>query len=141
MAAKAEDILHNEPTAKAIRNEWREKVKVLRPQLAEMQARRAGIDRKDLAQALAASFEGTKVGVYRERDELLPIMARSPESERSDLNSLAAIPVWSNAAQTMIPMGQVVTDFPVEFEDAHLWRWDRRKMIRIHADPQGRPAE
>ncbi|WP_404360632.1 efflux RND transporter permease subunit [Methylotuvimicrobium sp. KM1] len=142
MAAKAEDILYNEANAKAIRNEWREKIKVLRPQIAEMQARRAGIDRKDLAQALAASFEGTQAGIYREGDELLPIMARSPESERRDLNSLAAIPVWSAAAQTMIPMGQVVSEFPVEFEDAHLWRWDRRKMIRIHADPrEGLPSE
>lgn len=142
MAAKAEDILYKEANAKAIRNEWREKVKVLRPQLAEMQARRAGIHRKDLARALAATFDGTQAGIYREGDELLPIVARSPESERRDLNSLLAIPVWSVTAQTMIPMGQVVSDFPVEFEDAHLWRWDRRKMIRIHADPrEGLPSE
>ncbi|MDO9105817.1 MAG: efflux RND transporter permease subunit [Methylovulum sp.] len=91
---------------------------------------------------MAASFDGTQAGIYREGDELLPIVARSPESERRDLNSLLAIPVWSVTAQTMIPMGQVVSDFPVEFEDAHLWRWDRRKMIRIHADPrEGLPSE
>ena len=142
LAAKAEDILYDEPNLKAIRNEWREKIKVLRPQLAEAQARKAGVDRKGLAQAFAASFEGSQTGVYRESDELLPIIARSPERERADLNSLASIPVWSPAAQAMIPMGQLVSEFAMDFENPHLWRWDRRKMIRIHADPrEGLPSE
>ena len=139
---KAREILLKEPAAKAVRNEWMEQVKVLRPQMEEAQARRAGIDRPDLAKALAVNFEGLTVGVYRERDELIPIKARAPEKDRVDLNSLDSIPIWSPAAQAMMPMGQVVSDFPLVFEDAHIWRRDRRTMIRIHADPrEGLPSE
>ncbi len=133
---KARSILLNEPSAKAVRNEWMEQVKVLRPQLAEAQARRAGIDRPGVANALRANFEGLPVGLYREQDELIPILARAPKRERADLDSLDSIPIWSPAAQRMIPLGQVVSDFPVDFENAHLWRRDRRTMIRIHADPR-----
>jgi len=133
---KARAILLNEPTAKAVRNEWMEQVKVLRPRLAEAQARRAGIGRPEVAKALAANFEGLQVGLYREADELIPILARAPDRERADLDSLEAIPIWSPAAQRMIPLGQVVTDFPLEFENAHIWRRDRRTMIRMHADPR-----
>lgn len=142
LASKAEAVLLAEPNARAVRNEWREKIKVVRPQLAETQARKAGIDRPEVANAMEATFQGTKVGVYREQDELLPILARSPERERSDLNSLDGIQIWSPAAKTMIPIGQVVSGFNTEFEDPYIWRWDRRKMLRIHADPrEGLPSE
>lgn len=140
--SKAEAILLNDPNARAVRNEWREKSKVLRPQMAETQARKAGIDRPDLAQAMESAFQGTRVGVYRERDELLPILARSPTQERADLDSLEGIQIWSPAAQAMLPLGQVVTGFTAEFEDAYVWRNDRRKMLRLHADPRsGLPSE
>jgi multidrug efflux pump subunit AcrB len=142
LGEKAETILLAEPSAKAVRNEWRDKTKVLNPQLAESQARRAGIDRPEVADALAMAFEGRNVGIYRERDELIPLVARAPISESADLDSLEAVQIWSPAAQTMIPMGQVVSSFPLEFEDAHVWRWDRRKMLRIHADPrEGLPSQ
>jgi multidrug efflux pump subunit AcrB len=136
LAAKAEAIFLAEPDARAVRNEWREKVKVLRPQMAEAQARRAGIERPDLARAIETAVEGTTTGVYREEDELLPIIARSPEFERTDLDSLDAIQVWSPAAQQMIPAGQVTTGFKTEFEDAHIWRRNRTKMLKIHVDPR-----
>lgn len=42
----------------------------------------------------------------------------------------------------MIPLGQVVSDFAVTYEDAHIWRRGRTKMLRIHADPRwGLPSE
>jgi multidrug efflux pump subunit AcrB len=142
LAGKAETILLNNPDARAVRNEWREKIKVVRPQMAETQARRAGIDRPELSQALESAFQGTKVGIYREKDELIPVLARAPTQERADLDSLDGIQIWSPAARSMIPMGQVVSGFATEFEDAYVWRNDRRKMIRLHADPrEGLPSE
>ncbi|MBW1960059.1 MAG: efflux RND transporter permease subunit [Deltaproteobacteria bacterium] len=73
--------------------------------------------------------------VYRERDELLPIIARAPEAERVDLANLEGIQLWSPAAQKMIPVAQVVTGFKTEFEDPYIWRRNRTKMIKIHVDP------
>jgi multidrug efflux pump subunit AcrB len=142
LGAVAQSVLEADPVAKGVRNEWRNKVMVLRPQLAEAQARQAGITRPMLAQAMEAAVEGTTVGVYRERDELIPIIARAPEQERVDFDNFDAIQVWSPAAQEMIPVGQVVTGFQVEFEDAHIWRRGRTKMLRIHADPRtGLPSQ
>lgn len=142
MGTKAETIFYADPDSRAVRNEWRTKVKVLRPVMAEAPARRAGIERPDLARALQAEFDGSQVGVYREDDELLPIIARSPEFEQVDLDSMAAIPIWSPAAQEMIPMGQVVTRFGTTFEDPYIWRRNRTKMLKLHVDPlYGLPTE
>jgi multidrug efflux pump subunit AcrB len=138
----AEDILLADPNSNAVRNEWRDKVKIIRPELAEAQARRAGIERPELSQAMEAAFQGTTTGVYREKDELLPIIARSPFAERTDLNSLRGIQIWSPVAQTMMPVGQIVTGFNTEFADPFIWRSDRRQMVRIHADPlTGLPSQ
>lgn len=136
LGSKAEAVILNDPMVKAVRNEWREQVKVVRPQMSESPALRAGIERPDIARAFESVFEGTQVGVFKERDELLPIVVRSPEDERADLDSMASIQIWSPAAQTMIPVGQVITGIKTEFENAHIWRRDRFKMLRIHADPR-----
>jgi multidrug efflux pump subunit AcrB len=91
---------------------------------------------------MKGSVEGIKAGIYRELDEFIPIVARSPEKERIDFDNLAGIQIWSPAAQQMIPAGQITEGFTTEFEDPHIWRRDRTKMLRIHADPGiGLPSE
>jgi multidrug efflux pump subunit AcrB len=142
LAGKAEAVITQDPVAKGVYSEWFDMQKVLRPKMAEAQARRLGIDRPDLASAMAAAVEGTQVGVYRERDELLPVIARSPAHERSDFDNLDNIQVWSPAAQQMVPAAQVTTGFAVEFENPYIWRRDRATMIRLHADAhEGLPSQ
>ena len=142
LAAKAEQIFDDHPDTKSVRNDWRSRVKVLRPQMAETQSRNAGIERPQLARALETAIDGVQAGVYREGDELIPIVTRSPENERLDLGNLNAVQIWSPAAQSMIPMGQVVTGFQTEFEDPYVWRRHRTRTITVFADPsQGLASE
>ncbi len=142
LADKAEAVMLQDPGARAVRNEWRSKVKVLRPIMAEARARKAGINRPDICRAMETEVQGTTVGVYREQDELLPIIARSPDYAHLDLDNMQSMQVWSPAAGKMIPIGQVINGFEVQFEDPYIWRRSRTRMIRIHADPRtGLPAE
>jgi len=140
LAEIAKTVLYEDGGAQGIRDEWRNKVKVVRPQLAEAQASRAGIQRTDIASKLKSSFDGLKTGVYREDDELLDIVARAPASERDNKDNLQDLDIWSSTASKMIPMRQVVSEYPVEYEDANIWRRSRIPMIRIHADPKGEMA-
>jgi multidrug efflux pump subunit AcrB len=141
LAATAKGIL-KEGGAVAVRDEWKNSVKVVRPYLAEAQARQLGITRPQLAEALQASYDGYQTGVYREKDELLPIMARAPEYERENAASVQDLQIWSPAAGKMIPMRQVLTDIKTESEDAVIWRRNRTTTIKIHADPEGElPSE
>ena len=134
LGERAEAILLADPVAKGVRSEWRDQVMTVRPQIAEAQARQAGITRPDLALAIQSAVEGANAGIYRERDEMIPIIARSPLTERGNMENLGAIQVWSPAARTMISAGQVVNEFTTEFENAHIWRRNRTKMLRLHAD-------
>ncbi len=130
----AKQVVAEHPNVKGVRDDWREKVKVVRPRISDAQARKLGVDRPDVATAMAYGAEGVRAGIYRERDELIPIVARAPESERTDLSSLDQVLLWSPVAGSMVPIGQVVTDFDVTFEDANIWRQDRVTMQRLHFD-------
>jgi len=133
LGREVKDIMLEEG-AIAVRDEWKEKVKVVVPQIAEAQARRLGIDRPMVARALQGWYDGTQTGVYREADELLPILARSPASERREMDNLRDLQIWSPAAGQMIPMRQILSGFETRFEDANIWRRDRSTTIRIHCD-------
>jgi multidrug efflux pump subunit AcrB len=134
LAATAKEILANHPNVKGLRDEWDDKAKTLRPRVSETAMRKLGIDRQGIADAMAYSGEGIISGVFRENDELLPIVARAPEEERTNLSSLDQILIWSPVAQQNIPIGQVVPDFDIAFEDPHIWRQDRVTMLRLHFD-------
>jgi len=145
---QAIEVLENDGSALCIRSDWRERVMALRPEMRELQARRNGITRVDVAQALETSFEGRTVGFYREpgfaatgmfpqESRLLPIVARPPQAEREDVSIIDSLQIWSPAAGRMIPLNQVTSGTEVVWEDPVVMRRDRFPTLTIHADPRG----
>ena len=126
--------------AKAVRSDWRQRVMRIRPVIADQEASRAGVTRTDIAGTLKRSFEGRSVGVYREGDELLPIVVRAAEAERTHVEQIQNLQIWSPVARTSIPIRQVVSDFVTDFEDDILVRLNRVPTLTIHADPMVGPA-
>ena len=136
LASSAEALLMQHPNALGVRNDWRERVKVIRPVIAEQQANQNQITRENIADTLLEGFKGKRVGTYRDGDELLAIVARSKESERSDIANIQNLQIWSPAAQRMIPMRQVVAGFDTVFEDEIIYRVNRKRAITVLADPR-----
>jgi multidrug efflux pump subunit AcrB len=136
LAGQAEAIFHTHPDAFGIRNDWRGRVKVLRPIIDKQQASQFAISRQDINNVLMQAFEGITVGVYREGDELLPIILRAPESQRGDVASIRNLQIGSPAAQTVIPLRQVVIGFETIFEDEIIQRVNRERVITALADPR-----
>ncbi|MDX1964785.1 MAG: efflux RND transporter permease subunit [Pirellulales bacterium] len=153
LAAQAKQILEADGNALCIRQDWREREKVIRPDLFELQARRNGITRVEVAEALQLGFEGRVVGFYREPGDvgggtfpqetrLLPIVARPPLAERSDVEIIRSMQIWSPVAGRMIPLNQVVSDVNLEWEDPVVMRRNRNPTITVHADPRsGLPSQ
>jgi multidrug efflux pump subunit AcrB len=140
LADRAAEILEGDPNSKGIRTDWRQRVKLIRPQVAELQANMNGITRTDIAHVLLEGFEGRTIGVFRDGDLLLPIKLRAPELQRSDVASLRNLQIWSPAAGAMIPLRQVVSGFDTIFEDEIVIRRDRMRTITVFADPITGPA-
>jgi multidrug efflux pump subunit AcrB len=134
MAARVVSIIRSDPGAKAIRTEWGDKKKIVRPVFAEDRARRLGITRTMVAREIQENFSGTTVGVYREGIELIPIVARAPERERLTMEDMRDLQIYSPVADRNVPMLQVITGFETVLEPARISRWHRRSMIKIHCD-------
>jgi multidrug efflux pump subunit AcrB len=118
-----------------VSSSWREQVKVVAPQFSEAQARRTGITRPQLAAYLEGAFSGTRVGVYREQNKLIPIISRPPAAERLDVENINDIQIWSPAAERAIPLGQVVSGFDTEWQDGIIARRDRKRTITVRCTP------
>ncbi|WP_163931829.1 efflux RND transporter permease subunit [Paraferrimonas sp. SM1919] len=134
LAAQAKNVFEQEQNAAGVRHNWRNKVMVIRPEIAQAQARETGISKRDIDNALLLNFTGKVVGVYREHSHLMPIVARAPESERLDASSIAKIQVWSEN-NVYVPLTQVVSNFNSEWENPLIMRRDRKRMIAVYADP------
>ncbi|MBT8098912.1 MAG: efflux RND transporter permease subunit, partial [Gammaproteobacteria bacterium] len=136
LATQAEAIIGQHPNAFGVRNDWRERVATIQPVIAEEQANQNQISREVIAGVLKQAFEGKTVGVFREGDELLPIVMRAADASRLDVGSIRNLQIWSPAAQRMIPLRQVVTGFETVFEDDMILRLNRQRSIRVLADPR-----
>lgn len=136
LANQIKGIYHADHDSKGVRTDWRQRTKVMRPQMIDEVANLNGIRRPDVSAAIHRAFQGESVGVYREDDLLIPIIVRSPEPERLDVASLRNLQIWSPVAGRMIPLRQVVRGFETEFEDDVILRRDRRRTIIVYCDPQ-----
>ena len=135
LSDKVQQIMRDEPSAVDINTDWCQRVPLLRPIVSDTAARNAGLTRKDIARALQTVTDGTAVGYYRERDELIPIMYRNPESERADARELANIQIYSPIARGFIPIQQVVTDFKMVSENQIIRRRNRQPTLTVRCDP------
>ncbi|MBQ4860250.1 efflux RND transporter permease subunit [Pseudoalteromonas sp. MMG013] len=134
LSAQAQIMLAKDPKAFNIRDDWRQRTKVIRPEFNEQKARRLGISKSDLDQLLLTSVSGNKVGLYRDGTQLLPIVARSPEEERKNVENLSDLQIFSPLLNVYIPITQIVDDFNVLWEDPLIMRRDRKRTITVMAD-------
>ncbi|AXQ99873.1 efflux RND transporter permease subunit [Pseudoalteromonas piscicida] len=134
LAEEAKRIISQDDKAFNIRDNWRQRTKLIRPQFNELKARRLGISKSDLDQLLLTSVSGNKVGLYRDGTQLLPIIARSPEEERLNVENLGDLQIFSPVLSVYVPVSQIVDDFSVTWEDSLIMRRDRKRTITVMAD-------
>ncbi len=135
LAVQTKQIFNQQQNTVNVRDDWKKRTKIIRPQFSEAQARRAGISKQDLDNVLQMSFSGKQIGLYRDGTNLLPIIARPPENERSNIDSAHSLQIWSPVYSRYISIEQVVKSFDVEWEDAVINRRDRKRTITVMADP------
>ncbi|MBW8191736.1 efflux RND transporter permease subunit [Neiella marina] len=134
LSEQAKQILRDDPVATNIRDDWRERSKLIRPVYDESLGRRAGVSRSDLDQTLEMSYSGATVGLYRDGTDLLPIVVRLPEDERADSASYDGLQVWSPVQSQYIPIQQIAPNYDLAWEDGVIQRIDRKRTLTVIAD-------
>lgn len=136
LADQAVAILKANPHAIDVRMDWREKVLQIVPDYEQERARWAGVSRLDLANTLRRASNGISVGLYREEDNLIPIVLRNPEVERDKAAvDLPVLQINSQFNTQTIPVSQVVDGIKLVWTDPIIWRWDRKRAITVQCSP------
>jgi multidrug efflux pump subunit AcrB len=61
----------------------------------------------------------------------LPIVARPPLDERSDVAVIRSMQIWSPVAGRMIPLSQVVSNVELDWEDPVVMRRNRHPTVTV----------
>ena len=134
-AGQVTGVLDASPLAAYVRSDWRQRVQRIVPDYNQERARWASVTRDDLARTTKRAYDGLVVGVYREGDDLIPIVLRHPDTERREVGGLDVLQVQPARSTATVPLSQVVTDVHTEWEDPLIWRRDRRRTITVQSNP------
>lgn len=137
------EIFHQNPNAENIRQDWRERTKILEPVFDASAARRLGISKADLDNALIGHVNGIQIGTFRDGSQLIPILIRPPKKERLVVDQLEQVQVYSPITNTYISVGQFMRGVDLGWEDPLIKRRDRKRTLAVLADPalQSNPFE
>ncbi|MCQ9379692.1 efflux RND transporter permease subunit [Methyloversatilis sp. XJ19-49] len=135
LADEAKAVMAKDPEALAIQDDWRQQVPVVAPRFSVEAAQRAGVLPSDIAGALEHNYVGQQIGVYREREKLIPIVARAPAAEREGVEDLRSVQVFSPTAGRFVPVEQFIEGTETRWENAIIRRENRFPMIKAQCDP------
>nr|NGX46608.1 Nickel and cobalt resistance protein CnrA [Chlamydiota bacterium] len=118
------------------RLDMRNPVLKLVPEYDQKRGRWSSVTRLDLANATKRAYDGRKIGLYRERDNLYPIVLRNVQRERQDLlSSLDTLQIKPSESTQTVPLSQVARGIKTQWENPLITRWDRRRSVTVQASP------
>ena len=131
------EVLQDTPIAKEVRTNLSNKVKKVVPVYSQERGRWAAITREDVARATSRAYDGTQVGLYREEDDLYPIVLRHTEDQRRQASEMNTLQVHGKVMANTVPLSQVTKEIKLEWEEPANTRFDRRRAITLQAEPRG----
>lgn len=135
LVERAKAIMREDNEALFIRDDWRRRVPAIKPVYSEFRGERVGVSRSDAADALQTAYSGLEIGTFRRGNDLIPIISRAPEEERSDPGRLPLVQATSSDTGASVPLVQVGTSGSFFWRDNLIRRTDRVLMIKAQSDP------
>lgn len=132
IAREVKEVVRANPHARNVNLDWDEPSKVVRLAIDQDRARALGVSSAQIATFLRGSLSGTPVSTYREGNELIEILLRGPEQERTRLELLGSLAV-PTASGRSVPLAQVA-DIEYGFEHGILWHRNRLPTVTVRAD-------
>jgi len=134
LSEQVKDAFESVPGAYSVRDDWRQPIPVVSPRVSDANSSRLGLSRVEISDSLAASSSGLRVGVYRESNDLLPIVLRLPEDERSGAEAITNTQILDQSGGAY-SLGQVAPSTELEWETSIIWRKNRMRTLTVFADP------
>jgi multidrug efflux pump subunit AcrB len=134
LAGEVAGILRSVPTARRVRDNWGAESFAVRLQTDADKANLSGLTNYDVAAASASAISGVAVGVLREGDEEIPVVARMRGAERSQLSDLRSLYVYAGQGSQKVPLPSV-SSIAYEMQTEKLQRRNQFRTVTVAAFP------
>lgn len=131
LSEKVKSIMRENPNARSIRTDWGNPVKSQSVNMAKARACELGVTRTEVANALAMNFSGVTAGVYRQGEDLFPIIMRPPSDQRLGIENINNLQIWSQNKKSWIPIDQVADGQDLDWETPVIHRLNRKRVLRV----------
>jgi multidrug efflux pump subunit AcrB len=132
IGAEVRRIMRQNPNARDVQFDWNEQAKVIRLEVDQERARTLGLTPQEISFTLQALLSGYKIAEYRERIDLIPVVARAIRSERLNLDGFSDLTIPTRGG-VRVPLSQIAR-IHYDFEDPILWRRNRDYALTVRAD-------
>ena len=109
IAAQTMDVLRQSTGIAVMRDDWSPDSPQVKIQIDPDRANVVGITNADVANSTAAAISGAPVGLLREGNKSIPIVARLHGQERAQLGQIENLYVYSSRQNTRVPLLSVAT--------------------------------
>ena len=116
--------------------DWEEPSKVVYLNIDQDRARALGVSTAALSKFLQSSLTGSSVSQYREDNELIEILLRGTQEERTELAHLSSLSVPTDNGRS-VALSQVAT-LEYGFEEGIIWHRNRLPSVTVRADIYGK---
>jgi multidrug efflux pump len=135
IAFEVASIVRANPNAQNVHLDWNEQVKNIRLEIDQNKARVIGVSSQGLSTVLNSILTGYSITQYREKDQLIEVLARAETAERLDPGKLSEINVPTQSGK-WIPLAQIAK-IEYGFEEGIIWRRNRQPTVTVRADIRG----
>jgi len=135
IARQAQDIVVQSPGISVLRDDWFPDNVQLQVQIDPDRANVVGITNADVASASSAAISGTQVGVFKEGNKNIPVVARLRMQERGQVADIKNLYVYSSQTNNRVPLLSVANVEHI-MQTGRIARREHFRTISILCYPQ-----
>jgi multidrug efflux pump len=109
IASQAMDVVRKSPGVSVLRDDWGPDSPQVKIEIEPDRANLVGISNADVANSSAAAMSGSPVGMFKEGNKSIPIVARLRPQDRAQLSQIKNLYVYSSQQNTRVPLLSVAT--------------------------------
>jgi multidrug efflux pump subunit AcrB len=135
LAREAAGILRSVPAATGVRDNWGPESFTVRLETDADKANLSGLTNYDVAAASSTAMNGQAIGVLREDDNQIPVVARLRMEERAQLSDIRSLYVYSAQGPQKVPL-QSISTVVYDMQTEKLQRRNQFRTVTISAFSQ-----
>ena len=121
LVGEAVAVMRRNPKVADARSEWGNMAMMIRPDYDAVRAGAMGITKARMMESVRASGDGLPVGVYRDEEDRVPVLLRTPSEGLTDLGTLS---VWNGVRS--VPLSQLTRGIETTWEYPQIRTYNRQ---------------